>query len=383
MNKKILSFCGVGLLGLTFCTTVVADLRVFYVAEHCGYKDAQGEVIIPLKKYEYCGDFSDGLAYVGRQLNPPYNPHNSEQPNRIQGFIDSKGRLVIPVKHTLYSALGIGLQSFSEGLVVVSRDDRYGYMNKQQKLVIPYRYVSAGDFKEGLAVVLGENWKRGVIDKKGNMVIPFKFDQIRDYSEGLAVVSEDVKYGDLENGEHGVLEDEKSGVIDKKGNMIVPFKFDYISDYSEGLAVYSEKNHWNNDYSYGYLDKKGEVSIKGAWSGASRFSEGLAAVNVGDHTNGKWGLIDKTGSFVVEPEYDELSIVDEAEKYYYNFDDGYFKDGKIDMYKYTDASNIRQSSITRYTIDRQGSIISKKLYSGWDAIINEFLDEKNKNDDIF
>jgi len=36
----------------------------------------------------------------------------------------------------------------------------------------------------------------------------------------------------------------------------------------------------------------------------TRFSEGLAAVRIGDEETGKWGYIDKTGKFAVNPQFD-------------------------------------------------------------------------------
>lgn len=325
MNKKIASIASLGFLGLVFCVSAAAELKPFYEESadrwHCGYKNDMGEIVVPIKKYEDCGRFSDKLAYVGKSV--PIMIDGYERYEYFQGFIDQTGRLVIPIEHEVSdSGDQDGYRNFSEGLVAVLRNGMYGYMNKQRELVVPYKYQYANEFKDGLAIV-SQNYKFGAID---NM-----------------------------------------------GKTIIPLKFNYLGNYSGGLALYSEKNHWNDDYSYGYIDKKGDVSIKASWSNAYGFSEGLAAVRVGDYDSGKWGIIDKTGNFIVKPEYDEAAIQTYTDAYY--LEDGYYQQGKMNMYKYTDSSNPYESSITRYTLNRQGSVVGKKFYSNWESIINEYIED--------
>ena len=48
------------------------------------------------------------------------------------------------------------------------------------------------------------------------------------------------------------------------------------------------------------------------------------------------------------------------------------------MYNYTDPSNPYESSITRYTLNRQGGFVGKKFYSNWESIINEFIENEFK-----
>ena len=329
MNKNLATAAVISFFGLVHSSSAIASLQPFYeeLADewHCGYKNDKGKIIVPIKKYEDCGQFSDGLAYVGMMAKHFIEDENGGY-KYLQGFIDETGKLVIPIEHeAVDGGLGTDYKNFSEGLVAVYRNGKYGYMNKMRELVIPYRYQYANDFKDG-----------------------------------IAVVSQYDKYG----------------AIDQLGNTIVPLKFDYLSDYSEGLAVYSEKNHWNDDSQYGFVDKKGNISIKAKWDSVNIFSEGLAAVKVGNGETGKWGIIDKTGNFIVKPKYDEAVIQTYTDAYYLN--DGDYKEGKINMYNYTDASNPYESSITRYTLNRQGSVINKKFYTNWESIIEEFI----KNNDL-
>ena len=57
---------------------------------------------------------------------------------------------------------------------------------------------------------------------------------------------------------------------------------------------------------WGFIDKTGNYIVKPQFDDASPFSEGLAAVKVDNYASGlaKWGYIDKTGKYVVGPRFD-------------------------------------------------------------------------------
>src|SRR5262245_44498973 len=108
------------------------------------------------------------------------------------------------------------LEQFSEGLSAVFvyekprdansnanspigwRQRKWGYVDTSGKMVIPLEYTSAGSFSEGLAPVYvggadvmctglsGGKW--GYINKNGEMVIKPQFSTARVFSEGLACV---------------------------------------------------------------------------------------------------------------------------------------------------------------------------------------------------
>lgn len=59
---------------------------------------------------------------------------------------------------------------FSEGLVAVEKDGKWGYADKSGSLVIPCEWDTAWGFDEGLALV-EKGGKRGYIDKSGTIII--------------------------------------------------------------------------------------------------------------------------------------------------------------------------------------------------------------------
>ena len=57
----------------------------------------------------------------------------------------------------------------SEGMIAVRKDGKWGYLDENFQLVIPHKYITAKEFKNGVAVVYLDG-KEYVIDKKGNVV---------------------------------------------------------------------------------------------------------------------------------------------------------------------------------------------------------------------
>ena len=61
---------------------------------------------------------------------------------------------------------------FSEGLAVVTCEGEWGFVDKKGKEVIPLKYYGVEDFSEGLAAVnrwASGWWRIEYVDKKGNL----------------------------------------------------------------------------------------------------------------------------------------------------------------------------------------------------------------------
>jgi len=110
----------------------------------------------------------------------------------MSGYVDTKGRLIIPANY--YKA-----RPFSEGLAAVSTDplpsqgrglarQRYGFIDKNGKFVIAMKYEEVGDFHEGLAYVRITDGIGGFIDTTGKLIIQFEGWSSR-FKEGVAPVS--------------------------------------------------------------------------------------------------------------------------------------------------------------------------------------------------
>jgi hypothetical protein len=127
------------------------------------------------------------------------------------GFVDETNKLIIPFKYDL-------VDGFSEGLAAVVFNGKWGFIDRNDNVVIPFKYDLAFHFVENLTAA-ELNGKTGFIDRTGKTVIPFKYDFAVNFSESRF------------NGFSMVRLDGKYGFIDKTGTEIVPVK--YTSDKAE------------------------------------------------------------------------------------------------------------------------------------------------------
>lgn len=106
------------------------------------------------------------------------------------GVIDSTGKEVIPV-----SDQRIGKNEYekvgNENLLVVERNGKYGVLNFENEIVVPFEYDDAKKFSdEGLAAVK-KNGMWGYIDEEGKVKIPFQYQEADSFGErGWAFVKE-------------------------------------------------------------------------------------------------------------------------------------------------------------------------------------------------
>ncbi|RPI18453.1 MAG: hypothetical protein EHM58_05200 [Ignavibacteriae bacterium] len=203
------------------------------------------------------------------------------------GYIDINGNVLIP-----YQFDGAGY--FSEGLAVVRIGGLYGYINTSGQLVIPAIYREAHSFSEGLAGV-STGYKLGFIDTSGKLIIDTLYYEVSRFKFGLALAV-DNKDGN---------QNEFYNYIDKNGNIITKKRYyydihfyflghPYTNFFNEGIAKV-------NYYGFvGYIDTSGkEIIIPQYGYKSDIFSEGLAKVEYND----KIGFIDKTGTMVITPQF--------------------------------------------------------------------------------
>ena len=257
-----------------------------------GFYDTQtGELLIP-KNWDFIlWGFHEGLVRV-------------EKSERY-GYIDKTGKEVIPYIYDF-------ADSFHEGLAAVKKNGKWGYINKMGEMVIPRIYDHADSFHEGLAKV-EKNGKYGYIDKMGKEVIPCIYDSIYP-RDGLALVKRGGKYGyidrmgkevipcvyDSEYSRDGLiwlLKGGKWGSVDKMGKEITPFIYDFI----DTVVSWNDLTTVKKNGKYGFADEKGKEVTPCIYDNVDNFYEGFASVKRG----GKWGYIDKTGKEVIPCIYDE------------------------------------------------------------------------------
>ena len=242
-----------------------AGLFPIQQSEKWGYINSKGEVVIQ-PQFAEAWPFSEGLAAACIEHDKC-------------GYIDETGKFSINPQ--FQTAL-----RFSDGLAAVVTDGKVGYVDKTGKLVVNPQYeaenrhggrIGLATFSEGLARVKS-NGKFGFIDKTGKVVISPQFEDASPFFGGLAAALVGGKYG----------------YVDEGGKLVINPQFDEAQPFSGGLACVRIGKQ------YGYIDKTGKLAINPQFEDAFPFSDdGLALVGLG----GKFGFIDKTGKYVVNPQF--------------------------------------------------------------------------------
>ena len=240
------------------------------------------------------------------ESDPPYYPIWT---GRKQGWIDRSGRRIrfepVPPAND------------PDRLAPFQDSDLFGY-SRRGNVVIPPRYLDAGEFHEGRARVVlkgpcvpaggglcggpvvlprtavprsvppldvqSRRWRPSVppcsytfIDTLGEIARSTVFDDAADFSEGLAAV----------------LIGKTWGYADKNLSVLIAPRFQMASAFSEGLAAVLGVD------GFSYIDGAGSVIIAGPFESADEFHEGVAVV----YGNQSAWYIDRTGQRAVPSVY--------------------------------------------------------------------------------
>ena len=128
---------------------------------------------------------------------------------------------------------------FSEGVAAVVKNNKIGFVNKDNELVIPYKFDYGYRkfdvdfvFEGGLSIMIDNRGACGLIDKSGNWVIEPEYDEIYSaWRSRYRVV--------VENGKRGLLVDSV---------LVLPVEYDYMK-YAEN-GVVAVKDGWMKLYDF-------------------------------------------------------------------------------------------------------------------------------------
>ena len=98
-------------------------------------------------------------------------------------------------------------------------DGKYGYVNSDNDIVVPFDYDDADQFLGDLAVVK-RNGFMGVINKQGKEVVPCEYEGITICRDGLILVYKKGKWG----------------YFNKRGDVVVPCIYERLSSFHNGVA---------------------------------------------------------------------------------------------------------------------------------------------------
>lgn len=234
-----------------------------------GFIDTKGEIIVPCI-YDKVKDFKTTATFVRKPDHKEYT------------LIDLNGKELTTREFDKPGYFFEGMASFKE-------NDRMGFVDSTGKIRIAPAYLGASYFSEGLVCVMpydAESEKYGFINKDGDVVIPYQYKQagFTSFQNGLARV----KIGG------------KAALINQKGEVEVQTNFSTVSGFSEGLLMVAQGKSFND---FGYADFHGNFVIKGPYYSVKPFEKGVAVVS---KSSNEQGLIDITGKVIIPLEYETV-----------------------------------------------------------------------------
>ncbi|CAA9198534.1 hypothetical protein FLA105534_02175 [Flavobacterium bizetiae] len=246
------------------------------------------------------------------------------------GFNDEKGNSIIPLgKYKFLNPID------EKGMILAELGNKHGYIDINQKIIVPFEYDDIDLFNHELASVK-KNGKYGFVNRKGKIVIPIQFDNNSDFTNsGLALVEKNNKFGfinqtgkeiisiNYQNANEATFDSlitlNKKGkwaFFDYKGKQKTDFIYDEIFVTDISLKGENGSTFWRNglilvrkNNQTAYLDKNlKEVIPFGKYDSGERFNQNRIAIVSKNH---KYGIINEFGKEIVKPEYDTLEHPEE------------------------------------------------------------------------
>ncbi len=309
-----------------------------YTAKEAILINSKGEKVAldikGLTDLEYIGETEKNLekklliAKTGKMVGVINIKGKTIHPFQYEKITYSGNQFMVGKKGTTFSILNIDgtvielpgiidVRDLKEGLAPYRATNKlFGFIDSKGKIVIEAKYSSVGYFSGGLAWVKNENNLVGFIDKTGKSVIDVTYDMVKEFDPvakralakkgdiylyltptGQEIKVEDAtKLGNFTNGYAYAFKGELVGFIDPNGKWIVEPQFQKVHDFSEGFARVKKNNLW------GYINTKGEMVIEAQFEDVDDIKGGYACVK----QKGLWGVIDSKGNFTLQPKYLKL-----------------------------------------------------------------------------
>ena len=170
-----------------------------------------------------------------------------------------------------------------QGFVIELQGDKISDIADQ---VLEYAYEDHGDFSEGYAVVRrGEKW--GYVDLSLTEVVEPKYQECSMVNEGFAKVKFNNKFGFIN--------------MKKLTYTCTEFKYDSANSFKNGMAAVRVGDE------YGFISEYSPNMIAIPCQFERVYDFNLSYPYAVVQIDGKFGVIDKQGNFVVKPEFDEYS----------------------------------------------------------------------------
>ena len=311
MKKITALFLALSLL-VALCPTIFATGYTVVVSPQYNMAEAyQGNIAKVSKNTKWALANDAGKAITDFQWNALGDPSSSyipAQKNSLWGYISPSGSVLLPYNYVFAGA-------FDNGIALVQTEKReYVYIDTHGKelFVSPFTYSFS---PSGGAICGMIDGLFGYCDTEGNMIIEPQFEMAFDFHEGFAAVKHGGKWGfintygqysvkpaydfvsDLKNGYAICRTGGKYGIVNTAGKKTSAFSFDYIGEAGDN-GWYPAKAGTTS----GYINYKGEWQLKTNYDFCYKYTDGVARI----FQDGLWGYIDATGEELLAPSFTDL-----------------------------------------------------------------------------
>ena len=183
------------------------ERAVVKVGDKWGVIDLKGNFIVKAEQTNQISSYHDGLAaivdkeaseankvdYIDRDGKLQLSVLTEKEESKSGMKLDRNNNFVVPLKKGCGGprvTLPQTNHDFAEGLAVMKKDQKYGYIDKTGKMAIAPQFDYAWGFRDGRARVFANisGGKFSFIDKSGKLIAPYKFSTAEEFSEGFALV---------------------------------------------------------------------------------------------------------------------------------------------------------------------------------------------------
>lgn len=252
------------------------------------------------------------------------------QKNEKYGLVNLKNEVILPCEYDLLY--------FGFNFVIVEKNELVGISDLSGKLIIPVQYEDIWVETDSI-FKFKENGLYGLIDTDGNILQPANSVEIYSSSEKKLVMQpsegDELKYSFFDKSDSLVLKAYNSGVkalnflpkhLSFREKELVKKLVDKISyrslvqvdienfmiflDISDVYDKLIPAQFWSsqNFEGFGYINSKSEIVIAPKFDNAETFKNNVARIT----KNGKMGLINTNGDYIVEPIFSMLDHFNES-----------------------------------------------------------------------